>query len=266
MQNFFDGFVSDTGIRRAFVAVLGCLALFLLVSTFATFNGFGRTQNPATDVITVTGQGEATVKPDVARLVVTIFHTKPAVSDAQEETTKQTNDTIAFLKTSGIAEKDIRTTSYAITPHYATYTQACLPGGACPMPDSRITGYDVSQTIELKVRDLTKVSSILSGLGKLNVQNVSGPNFGLEDESAGQSAARAVAIEKAKAQAKELSAELGVRLVKIINFSENVSGTPYPVAYAMGGVMREAKAESAPVVPAGENTYSASVSITYEIR
>ena len=107
---------------------------------------------------------------------------------------------------------------------------------------------------------------MLGGLGKLGVQNVNGPAFALDDSTAGYAAARADAINKAKAQAELLADQLDVRLGKIVNFSESSGGYPYPMyGYGMGGDMAIAKAET-PNVPTGENTYNASVSITYEIR
>jgi uncharacterized protein YggE len=227
----------------------------------------GRSGNPATDTITVSGEGTATVKPDVARVNFTVTHINASVSQAQEETTKQSNDAIALLKTFSIADKDIRTTAYTVSPHYSSYQPVCMPGAACPMPAQRVTGYDVSQSIEVTMRDLSKVSGVLAGLGTLNVQNISGPNFGLDDPTAGQSAARADAIAKARQQAALLAKQLGVRLVKIINFGESTGGGQYPLMYAMGGaVARESKVEVAPNVPIGENTYTSTVQITYEIR
>jgi uncharacterized protein len=106
---------------------------------------------------------------------------------------------------------------------------------------------------------------MLEGIGKLGVQNVNGPSFALDDSSAGYDAARADAINKAKAQARLLSKQLGVRLVKIVNFYESSGGYQYPMMYGMGGDMAVSKAEVAPEVPSGDNTYTASVSITYEI-
>ena len=77
---------------------------------------------------------------------------------------------------------------------------------------------------------------------------------------------RADAITKAKAQAKQLAKDLGVSLGKIVNFSESSGNYPVPMyAYGMGGAADSTKAVS-PNLPTGENTYNASVSVTYEIR
>ena len=114
------------------------------------------------------------------------------------------------------------------------------------------------------MRDLSKVGEMLGGLGELEVQNVNGPAFALDDPTAGYSAARYDAIKKAKSQAEFLADQLGVKLGKIVNFSESSGGYPYPMMYGLGG--GAAGKSAVPDIPAGENTYNASVSITYEIR
>ena len=115
------------------------------------------------------------------------------------------------------------------------------------------------------MRDLAKVGDLLGGLGKLEVQNVNGPAFALDDSTAGYSAARSDAINKAKRQADLLAKQLGVHLGKIVNFSESSGGYAVPMmAYGLDGGASEKSAT--PTVPTGENTYNASVSITYEIR
>ena len=129
----------------------------------------------------------------------------------------------------------------------------------------KITGYQVSETIQVTMRDLTAVGTLLGGLGKLEVQNVQGPAFALDDSTAGYSAARSDAINKAKIQAKLLADQLGVHLGKIVNFSESSGNYAYPM-YATGMMADSVKSAPSPTVPAGENTYNASVSITYEIR
>ncbi|MEK7101599.1 MAG: SIMPL domain-containing protein, partial [Patescibacteria group bacterium] len=234
--------------------------------TIITAGNFGRPGNPATDTITVQGTGQATLPPDVARVSFTVQNTATTVAAAQEATTKQTNEALNFVKEQGIAEKDVKTLSYNISPQYS-YPNPCTRGELCPDYYSgtpKITGYQVSESIQVTMRDLTAVGAMLGGLGKLGVQNVNGPDFGLDDSTAGYNAARVDAINKAKTQAQSLSKQLGVRLGKIVNFSESSGGYSYPMMYGLGGAAESKSAT--PDVPAGENTYNASVSITYEIR
>jgi len=265
-NNFFHEF-SGNAVRTALIGTLSLLTLFLLAETISLVSDFGRSGVPATDTITVQGQGQAALAPDVARISFTVENTKATVALAQAATTKQANAALDFVKGQGVAEKDVKTLSYNIYPQYS-YPNPCPSGALCPTYSGtpKITGYQVSETVQVTLRDLTKVGDLLSGLGTLEVQNVNGPAFALDDPTAGSDAARADAIVKAKAQADLLAKQLGVKLGKIVNFSESSGGYPYPMmAYGLGGGASESKAVT-PNVPAGENTYNASVSITYEIR
>ncbi|MDP2651966.1 MAG: SIMPL domain-containing protein [bacterium] len=257
---------NKSSVRIAIVSVLAILALFLLAQTMNTLGNLNRPGNPATDTVTVQGDGQATLPPDVARVSFTVENTKATVSEAQDATTKQANAAIEYIKGQGIAEKDVKTLSYNISPQYS-YPNPCPIGAMCPAYSGapKIIGYQVSETVQVTMRDLTKVGEMLGGLGKLEVQNISGPAFALDDSTAGYDAARADAITKAKAQADLLAKQLGVHLGKIVNFSESSGSYSYPMmAYGLGGGSSDKAAT--PSVPTGENTYSASVSITYEIR
>lgn len=266
MNSIYDIF-DNLGIRIALIGVLSILALYLLAQTIATTQNFGRSGVPATDTVTVTGDGQAALAPDVARVSFTIENTAVVVTDAQAATTKQVNAALAFVKEQGIADKDVKTLSYNISPQYAysPHPSPCYPGGLCPPQDvPKLTGYQVSETVQVTMRELSTVGALLGGLGKLGVQNVNGPSFALDDPTEGYSAARADAINKAKTQATLLADQLGVRLGKIVNFSESSGGYNYSM-YSLG-MSEESGTASTPNVPAGENTYNASVSITYEIR
>jgi uncharacterized protein len=263
-----DTFLSQRSVQRSVVAVLVLLALFLLVQTLSSFANMGRADSPATDTITVQGTGEAMMAPDVAHISFTIQNKADTVAEAQEQTTEESNAVLEFIKKQNIAKKDIKTLSYNISPEYS-YPH-CGYGMPCPYSGSpKIIGYQVSETLQITVRDLAQVGAILSGLGEFGVEQVNGPSFALDDETAGYNAARADAIAKAKAQAELLEDQLGVSLGKIVNFSESTGGY-YPMyAYGKGGGVAEARdyaSAPSPSIQPGENTYSASVSITYEIR
>ena len=110
---------------------------------------------------------------------------------------------------------------------------------------------------------------MLAGIGGLEVQNVSGLNFQVDKEENYKKEARRQAIMKARADAETLAHDLGVTLVRVINYSE--SGYYPPIYYkgmetmmADGG--RGGLEAPSPEVPVGENKITSSVTITYEIR
>lgn len=251
------------GIRYTVMGVFLFLALFLLGETISVFEGIAHPTAAAANTITVNGTGQASMAPDVAHISFSVENTSATVSDAQSKTTTQANAAIAYAKSQGIADKDIRTLSYNVTPQYS-YPN-CGPGIYCPSSNGKITGYQVSETIQLTVRNLDNTGTVIGGLGNLQVQNISGPDLTLDDPTAGYDAARADAITNAKTQADTLAKQLGVHLGRIVSFSES-SGGGYPVPmYAAMGAAKSADAVASPTIPTGENQYNANVSITYEI-
>lgn len=265
-HNPLSDLISNAGVRVALIGVLAILALFLAAQTISVAGNLGRPASPATDTITVQGDGQATMAPDVARVSFSVTNTASTVASAQAVTTKQANAALAYVAGQGVADKDVKTLSYDISPQYS-YPNPCPSGALCPAYGGtpKIIGYQVSETVQVTLRDLASVGALLEGLGTLEVQNVNGPAFALDDSSAGYDAARADAIDKAQAQAQVLARQLGVSLGKIVNFNESSSGYPYQATYSMSAASSDSKA-AMPNVPVGENTYNASVSITYEIR
>ncbi len=254
------------GMRVALIGVLAILALFLVAETVTAFENFGRSSVPSAYTITVNGDGQVTMAPDIANISFMVQNTAKTVAEAQAATTKQANAALTFVKGQGIADKDVMTSSYAIYPQYS-YPNPCQPGAFCPAYSGtpKITGYQVSESIQVKVRDIATVGAFVGGLGRLGVQNVTGPDFGLDDATAGYDAARTDAIRKAQTQASLLAHQLGVHLGKIVNFSES-SGGYRSMVYAKGMGATDSASAPTPELPAGDNTYTASVSITYEIR
>ena len=177
------------------------------------------------NVISVEGTGKVAAVPDVATVSYTISETATTVAQAQDAATKKSNIALALIEDLGIEEKDIKTTSYNVSPKYS-YQGPCY-SSYCPPYESRITGYTVSQTVEVKVRDLSLTGKVLASLGEAGISNLYGPNFIIDDEDDLRAEAREEAIKEARAKAKELAKDLNVRLVRVVSFWEN-SGPVYP--------------------------------------
>jgi uncharacterized protein YggE len=212
--------------------------------------------------------------PDVAEFSFSVTEENMAVGKAQENATKKMNAILDSLKKGGVEEKDIKTIGYNVNPRYEweTKQQICPAGAYCPPVNNGervLKGYEVSQTVSVKVRDTAKAGELLASVGSLGAQNVSGLNFTFDDEDKVIADARKEAIEDARAKAKELARTLGVNLVRVVNFQEGYGGGP---TYYKGVEMMAADgrggavANVAPEIPAGENKVTSNVTITYEIR
>lgn len=218
------------------------------------------------NIISVEGAGKVTAVPDTARISYTVTESATTAAQAQDAATKKANVALALVKEFGIDDADIKTTSYNISPKYS-YQAPCY-SAYCPPYESRISGYTVSQTTEVKVRDLDQTGKILASLGDAGVSNLYGPNFIIDDEDQLRAEAREEAIKEARVKAKELAKNLNVRLVRVVSFWENTDPVyPYfgraEAAFGGDGATVPSKA---PEIPAGENEITVSVSISYEIR
>lgn len=224
----------------------------------------------ASNTISVSGSGEVFAAPDIANISFTVREEAKKVSDAQDKVSAKVKAALAVVRKSGVADKDIKTQNYSSYPKYEWQegTPYCA-GANCPTyrPGKQvIVGYEVSQTVDIKVRNLESVNGLVDGLAGAGVTEMQGPNFAIDQEDALQAEARKQAIDKAKAKAEVLARDLGVSLVRVVSFSEGNNYPIYARTMAAGMALDSAKAVPAPELPQGQNQITSNVTITYEIR
>jgi uncharacterized protein len=203
-------------------AIAVILALVLLVITFyvtiLSANAFKEGKNigkavTERDSVTITGEGRVLASPDVAQVSITIVTENVDAEAAQEENVEQFNKLVADLKELGIDEKDLKTTSYNVNPVY-DWTDG-----------ERVDrGFEVRQSLQVKIRDLDKSGDVIRIASQNGVNRVGGLSFIVDNPEQYKEEARTKSLENAKLKAEELSEVLGVKLGKIISFSEGTSG------------------------------------------
>jgi len=215
------------------------------------------------NTITVSDTGEIYAKPDLALTTFSVVTEAKNVAQALSENTKKMNAIIDFMKGQGIETKDLKTTTFNIYPRYE-YQKVETEIYPYPPGKRVLVGYEVTQSLEVKIRDMVKIGDIIQGATDAGANQVGDLQFTIDKEDELKKQAMEQAIEKAKTKAKELAGQLGVKLVRIINFSES-SVIPYyyglEKAAAPSGV-----GGGAPQIETGENKIEVTISITYEIR
>jgi len=236
------------------IAGVGIL-LFALVlrgdgeATYKLVNGDEKT-------ITVQGEAERLVAPDTASVTFSMTRKDTNLSQATESVNQRIAEMITALDEFGIDEKDIKTTNYNVYPEYTYARNSGVRS---------FDGYRVDQALELTIRDLDNVEGVMTKIAELQVDNVSGLRFYVDEDQEIQDELRAEAITHAKEKAKQLGRELGVNLATIVGFSENGGGYyPQPMYKAAYDEMAMEDSVSA-VIPVGENMMTANVSVTFEI-
>ncbi|MFA5778068.1 MAG: SIMPL domain-containing protein [Candidatus Paceibacterota bacterium] len=253
---------------KAILVLVIVVSLYFAVKTIAeiksyNFIGGGAT---ASNTISFSGKGEISASPDLATISFTIRENAVTMKDAQSKVTTKEKAALNFLDKSGIAKKDIKTESYNSYPKYDYGTPCYGYGMPCRQESPKIIGYEVSEYVSVKVRDIAKAGEIVQEIGAVGISEMNGPDFSIDKEDQLKEQARKMAIDEAKAKAEILSRDLGVRLVRIVNFSENGN---YPMMYAEAAMMKDSVVSAsspAPALPIGENKIISNVTITYEIR
>lgn len=260
----------QSGYMRAIIALVGISAIVSLLAyahlslTEARYVGAGPT------IITVTGEGEVFAKPDIATFSFGVSAEGDDASTAQERSAEAVNAIMDALLAEGIEEKDIKTEYYNLNPRYEYLESVCNTRGFCPPGERVLRGYEVNQTIRVKVRDTERAGSFISSVGALGATNISSLQFTIDDEDTLQSEARELAIADAEEKIVALADDLGVRVVRMVGFGENGAGIPS--YYGRGGDMMESAALSmddgavSPTVPTGENTITSNVSVSYLVE
>jgi uncharacterized protein YggE len=216
-------------------------------------------QQPAPH-ITVVGEGEIAVSPDTAILSLSVLREADTARAALDQDNKAMADVIDAMKKAGIAERDLQTSGLSIDPRYS----AVKPGDK-PREDPKIIGYRAVNTLTVRVRDLDKLGAIVDKSVTLGVNQGGGIVFTNDDISKPMAEARKRAMQDAIARARTLTEAAGVKTGKIIEISEQ-SYRPVPQPMAMKARSFAAAAEDSVPVQAGENTYHASVTVTFEIE
>jgi hypothetical protein len=237
------------------VILLACASFFMIM---AGINKIKENKYVGQDVqkknsITITGEGKIFAKPDIGQIDLSVLSEAAAVAAAQKDNTDKMNKIVDAVKNAGVDEKDLKTTGYSISPNYQ-YTAG----------KSILIGYQVSQTLEAKVRNPDNLGTILARATENGANQIGSLTFTFDDPEGLKAQARQEAIKNARNKANDLAAALDVKLVRIIDFSETASPEPTPIynykeASGMGG-------GPTPDIQTGQNEITADVEITYEIE
>ena len=253
-------FMENNKILKVFASVFAVFAIvYLGVLTWNAIKAhdyIGISQEQRHSII-VSGEGESVGVPDIAKIQLGHSVEKATVALAQKDNTEKMNGLIKKLKDDfKIDEKDIKTTNYNVTAIY-------------DWPNGRqvLRGYQVNQNLEVKLRDVDKVSQVLEAAGQLSLNQIGGLSFEVDDQEGLKQEARIKAIRAAKLKAEGLAEVAGVKLGRIISFNES-GNQPVPAYYdssyktlGMGG----ASSESRPEIQAGTAEIKITATVEYEI-
>jgi uncharacterized protein YggE len=206
--------------------------------------------------IVVTGIGEASAPPDVAVISAGVVVQGKTASEALAESSRAMDAVLGQLRAAGLAEKDIQTSRFAVTPLY----EVRQPEPRTRQPPA-IVGYQVSNQVTARVADIDRLGTTLDALVNAGANSIDGLSFDLADPQELLGEARDAAVADALAKARRYATAAGVELGPILSIEE-AGAAPLPRPMMMRA---EAAPASVPIAP-GETQLSASVTITFAIE
>jgi len=205
-------------------------------------------------LLSVSAQADAHRVPDVATISAGVVTQSADANSAMRANAAQMDKVMAAIRAAGVPDRDIRTSGVNLNPQYK-YVENQNP---------TITGYQASNTVDLKVRDVSRLGQVLDALVASGANQVNGPSFEIDQPEPVYDEARRAALGKAQARAQMYAKELGLRVRRIVSISEGGGFTP-PVPMPMMAMAARGKAEADTSVAPGETTLTVNLDVVFEL-
>ena len=204
-------------------------------------------------LLSVSAQAESKRVPDVATISAGVVTQAADPNAAMRDNATQMDKVMQAVRAAGIGERDIQTAGISVQPQYK-YAENTPP---------TITGYQASNTVNIKVRDIGKLGKVLDALVASGANQVNGPAFEVDKPEPAYDEARLAALDKAKARAETYAKAMGLRVRRVVSIAEGGAAHP-PIPYMRAQAMDMAMAKETSVSP-GETTLAVSLDVVFEL-
>lgn len=248
--------------KKLIKTLVGILLVYVIVyvgvlirNNAKQFFYIGQADKPEHTIV-VNGYGKVSGNNDIAMTTIGYSNTDKDVAKAQADNKKVMDQIVGELKTLGVLEKDLQS-NYTIYPNY-NYTQ---------QKGQELLGYQVSNQLTIKIRDLSKIPQILGLAGKYGATEISGLSFTIDDPENLKVDARAKALADAKSKAAYLAQKLGVDLGSVVSYNEyeGAGDQTYQPMMAKSLGVGGGPESLQPAVESGSKDVTMNVSVVYEI-
>jgi len=209
----------------------------------------GMPRRPAT--VTVSGAGTVAAAPDLAEITTGVVTQAPTAAQALAANSQAMERLLQALGGFGIAARDVQTTNISVSPQRR-------PGKDGQPPE--ITGYEVSNQVRVKVRDLARLGRVLDAPVGQGANLVYGIRFGLQEPVPRLDEARKLAMADARRKAELYATAAGLKVGRVIAVQEAGAASPRPEM-----APRALMSAAVPVAP-GEQEIQTSVTMTFTLE
>ena len=244
-------------IKRLFVLLSLAAVLTLSACSAVPIVQAADEGKPVVRQLSTVGQGKVYLVPDLAYVYIGVRSEAATVAEALKLNNTQAQAIQKALTDLGVDVKDIQTSAFNVYPQQQVNPRE-------PNATETKTTYVVENTVNVNVRDLSKLGGLLDKVVESGANTINGIQFDVKDKAKALSEARKQAIDDAKAQATELAQAAGVTVAAIQTMNVYTGGQPGPVYQGKGGFA--VATDSSVPVSAGQLLVTADANITFEIK
>lgn len=201
----------------------------------------------------IVATGEVSRVPDIAHISAGVVTMAPTASAAIQQNAQRMNAVRAALRSAGIADRDIQTSTISLNPEYR-YQENQSPV---------LTGYRASNQVTVRFRDIERTGPILDALVAQGANQINGPMLSIDEPEAALDEARMQALQVAQRRAETYARQMGKRVGRILSVSESGGGFPPPIPMMARAEMSDAASTK---IDPGEQTLSVSLSVSFELN
>ena len=205
-------------------------------------------------LLSVSAEASAKRVPDVATISTGVVTQAADANAAMRANAVQMDKVMAAIRAAGIGERDVQTSGINLNPQYK-YVENAPPS---------IVGYQASNTVNVKVRDLSKLGKVLDAFVEQGANQVNGPSFEVDKPDEAYDEARVAALKKAQARAQTYADALGLKVRRIVSISEGGASFPRPMPMVRAMASDAMMAKETSVAP-GETTLSVGIEVVFEL-
>lgn len=234
-------------------------AAILTLSSIAVSPAIAQVAVPAAvldgTILDVSATGKTTRVPDIATIRAGVVTQSATAAAALADNAKRMAGVLAALKAAGVQPRDIATSNVSLQPQYR------YENNQPPV----ITGYQASNNVSIRFRDVAKSGAILDALVAQGANQIDGPSLSLDQPDAALDEARVDAVKRARARAELYAKAAGLTVVRIVSISESgeMAGSRPPIVYM---ARMEAVPKADTTIAPGETDVTASVSVRFLLK
>lgn len=210
-------------------------------------------------LLTVHANATTRTAPDLAIVTLGVVAQGATARAAQDAQNERMSRVMEAARAAGVAEADVQTVGFALEAQYA------YPRGGPP----RVTGYASRNIVSVRLTNLGAVSGLIDATVAQGANELQGIQFTFQDEEASRNAARAQALQTARARAETYAEAADMRVVRMLSITEPGGIVPIPVdAYdrrMLGRAAAEQAAANTQISP-GQLDAQSAVTVVFELR